>query len=157
MPFYRFPENHLTGYYLGTLILSFAAVIIGRYSISLAFSINREMITHDNKEMCHFQDLSLKALKAGDKSSFKACNGIANEAYGKSFFTQISLSAASLWPLFIALGWMQYHFAEVQFHVPFSVPLLGDTFGYVTTFFLCYIPASLAITKIRRLSFHQEN
>jgi len=154
MPIYRFPENHVIGYCLGTLILSFAAVIIGQYSISLAFSINREMISHDNMKMCHFQDLSLNALKAGDKSAFKACNGIANEAYGKNFFTQIALSAASLWPLFIALGWMQYHFAEVEFPVPFSIPLLGNTFGYVTTFFLCYIPVSVVITKIRRLSFH---
>lgn len=153
IPFYRFPDNPLLGYYLGTLILSFASVIIGEYSISLAFRINKDRISRDNQEMNHFQDLSLEALKSGDKAAFKACNGIANEVYGKSFFMQIALSAASLWPVFIALGWMQYRFAEVEFHFPFSFPLAGDTFGYAATFLMCYISMRIIMTKIRRASF----
>lgn len=149
MPFYRFPDNPLIGYYLGTLLLSFASIVIGDYSIALAFRINRNIIKSDNNRLIHYQSLSLDALKAGDKASFKACNSMANEAYGKSFFNQITLSAASLWPAFIALGWMQYRFSDVQFHLPFSIPLFGETFGFFMTFIFCYIIMRIAINKIR--------
>ena len=149
MPFYRFPDNPVLGYFLGTLILSFASIIIGEYSISLAFRINRDMIKRDNHQIDHFQNLSLEALKAGDKAAFKACNGIANEAFGKSFFTQITLSAASLWPVFIALGWMQYRFSGVSFQLSFPIPLFGNTLGYVGTFLFCYILMRITMKKIR--------
>lgn len=149
MPFFRFPDNPLAGYYLGTFILAFAGLIIGEYSIAFAFRLNKKMIERDNNRINHFQDLSFEALKAGDKAAFKACNGIANETYGKSFFTQITLSAASLWPLFIALGWMQYRFSEVEFHLPFSVPLIGGTLGYVSTFLICYIALRIMKKKLR--------
>jgi len=154
MPFYRFPDNPIAGYYLGTFILAFASVIIGEYSISIAFRFNRDMISRDNQEMNHFQKLSLEALKSGDKTSFKACNGIANEMYGKSFFTQIALSTASLWPAFFALGWMQYRFSEVEFHFPFSIFLIGDTFGFFSSFIICYISTRIIVTNIRRVSFY---
>jgi len=150
MPFFRFPESPLAGYYLGTVVLSVICIVTGEYSISLAFRLNRKMILHDNNRIEHFEKLSIAALKAGNKSAFKACNGIANEAYGKSFFTQITLSAASLWPVFIALGWMQYRFSEVEFNLPFSIPLIGGTVGYFPTFLLCYIAVRIAVSKTRR-------
>ena len=153
IPFYRLTENPLIGYYLGTLVLSLASVIAGEYSIAFAFRLNKVMIKREADRIDHFQNLSFEALKAGDKEAFKACNGIANEAYGKSFFTQITLSAASLWPAFLALGWMQYRFSEVEFHLPFSVPLIGGTFGYFATFLLCYITVRIAAGKIRHVIF----
>lgn len=149
MPFYRFPDNPLLGYYIGTLALSFAGVITGEYSISLAFGFNKERIIRDNDEMARFQYLSIEALKAGDKSAYKACNSIANDAYGRTFFSQIALSAASLWPIFIALGWMQYRFGEVEFNLPFSMPLIGNTIGYSATFLLCYVSARILFGKIK--------
>lgn len=149
MPFYRFPDNPLLGYYLGTFALSLACMIIGEYSISLAFRFNKEKIARDNKEMNHYQDFSIKALKAGNKDAYKACNSIANDAYGKTFFTQIALSASSLWPIFIALGWMQYRFVEVEFNLPFSIPGIGSTVGYFATFIICYISARLLFGKIK--------
>lgn len=150
MPFFRYPESSLAGYYLGVMVLSIICIVIGEYSISFAFRINRKMIVRDNNRIERFEKLSINALKAGDKSAFKACNGIANEAFGKSFFTQITLSAASLWPLFFALGWMQYRFSEVEFQMPFNVPLLGNTFGYFITFILSYISIRIITNRIRR-------
>ncbi len=149
MPFYRFPDDPLLGYYLGTFLLSLACVIIGEYSISLAFRFNKENITRDDDEIGHFQSLSIKALKAGDKSAYKACNSIANDAFGKTFFTQIALSASSLWPIFIVLGWMQYRFAGVEFSLPFSMPWAGNTIGYLATFLLCYISTRIFFRKIK--------
>ncbi len=153
MPFYRFPGNPLAGYYLGTLVLSLASVVIGELSISIAFRINRKMIARENQEINHYQDLSVEALKAGDKAAFRACNSIANEAYGKSFFSQITLSAASLWPLFIALGWMQYRFGGVEFHLPFTIPLAGSAYGYFPTFLFTYIFMRIVMTRFMRMTF----
>jgi hypothetical protein len=150
MFFFRLPEHPLAGYWLGTSVLALTSWAIGEYSIALAFRLNKTMIKKEIWKMDHFQKLSFAALRAGDKTSFKACNGIANEAYGKSFFTQITLSAASLWPLFIALGWMQHRFSDIEFSLPFSIPLIGGTLGYFSTFLFCYITVRLLSGKIRR-------
>ena len=147
MFFFRLPQHPLAGYWLGTSVLALAGWIIGEYSIALAFRLNKAMIKEETRKMDHFQELSFAALRAGDKSAFKACNGIANEAYGKSFFTQITLSAASLWPLFIALGWMQHRFSDIEF----AVPLTEWTAGYFSTFLLCYIAVRLLSGKIRHI------
>ncbi len=154
MSFFRFPNDPLTGYYLGIFVLSLTCVIIGEYSISIAFKVNKDKITRDNNDINHFQDLSIEALKAGDKKAYKACNSIANDAFGKSFFSQITLSASSLWPLFIALGWMQYRFTEVEFSLPF--PIFGTTFsaGYFLTFVFCYITTRILFGKFRK-QFHK--
>ena len=151
MFFFRLPGHPLTGYWLGMTVLALAIWAIGEYSIALAFRLNKSMIKKEVRKMDHFQELSFAALRAGDKSAFKACNGIANEAYGKSFFTQITLSAASLWPLFIALGWMQHRFSNIEFSLPFSIPLIGGTLGYLSTFLFCYIVVRILSGKIRRI------
>lgn len=154
MYFYRFPDNPLIGYFLGTSVLSLACVVIGEYSISIAFRLNRNHIEHDNHEISHYQHLSIEALKQGNKAAFKACNSIANDTYGKNFFTQFSLSAASLWPVFFVLGWMQYRFSEVTFTLPFSIPGIGETIGYLATFLLLYISARiLSCTVKHRLRY----
>lgn len=149
MPFYRLPDNPLLGYYTGTFALSLACVITGEYSIKLAFRLNKEKIVRNNAEMDIYQDLSIKALKAGDKAAYKACNSIANDAYGKAFFSQIALSASALWPVFIALGWMQYRFAGVEFNLPFPIPGIGGTVGYAATFLSCYIITRILSGKIK--------
>ncbi len=146
--FFRLPAEPLAGYYLGTFVLSLACVIVGHYSISMGFKVNKERITRDNRDIEHFQDLSIKALKSGDKKAYKACNSIANDAFGKSFFSQITLSAASLWPLFMALGWMQYRFSEIEFTLPFSLFGKQFTAGYFLTFVLCYIITRTTFNKI---------
>ena len=152
MPFYRFPDNALAGYFLGTFVLSVICVTAGRYSIALAYRFNKETIKRDNYETGHFHDLSISALKAGDKEAYKACNSIANDAYGKSFFQQIALSASYLWPLFIALGWMQYRFAGVEF----SMPLISSSSGYATTFLSCYIITRILSGKIKNKFRHSK-
>ncbi len=150
MPFFRFPGEPLAGYYMGTFVLCLACVVVGEYSISIAFQCNKDKIVRDNNDINHFQDLSIKALKAGDKTAYRACNSIANDAFGKSFFSQVTLSAASLWPLFIALGWMQYRFSKVEFTLPFSVFGLEYTFGYFLTFVLCYLFTRIVFGRIKK-------
>jgi len=149
MSFFRFPDNPVMGYFLGSAILSIICVAVGEVSIYLAFRFNKNKIDHTNKNMEHFQDLSINALKAGNKNAFKACNSIANESFGKSFFMQITLAAASLWPLLIALGWMQYRFASVDFARQFSFPGSEYVFGYFTTVVFCYFMVRIIISKMK--------
>lgn len=149
MPFFRFPDSSLHGYYLGTFVLSIACVIAGQCSLFLALRFNKNKISFDNKEMENYQELSIKALKAGDKTAYRACNSIANDAYGKNFFSHIALAASSLWPLFIALGWMQHHFDRVDFSQVVSVPWSEYVFGYFTTFILCYLVARILFNKTK--------
>jgi hypothetical protein len=149
MPFFRFPDSSLPGYYLGTFVLSIVCVIAGKCSLLLALRFNKNKITFDNNEMGHYQELSIKALKAGDKNAYRACNSIANDAYGKNFFSHVALAASSLWPAFFALGWMQHHFDRVDFSQIVSVPWSEYIFGYFTTFVICYLVAHIIFNKTK--------
>lgn len=149
MPFFRFPDSPLSGYYLGTFILSLICVAAGKCSTCLALRCNDKKISLDMKEMGHFQTLSIRALKAGDKNGFRACNSIAQDAFGRNFFSNVAIAASSLWPLFIALGWMQHHFERVAFNQIVSIPWSEYIFGYFTTFVICYVSARFIFNKIK--------
>ncbi|MBU0986691.1 MAG: hypothetical protein KKH68_05495, partial [Proteobacteria bacterium] len=111
--FYRIVAEPVLGYFIGTWVLAWLCVLIGEFSISVAFRVNKAYIDQDNREMIKMQNLSVRALLAKDKQSYKVLNREANEAFGKVFFKQIALSAASLWPIPFALGWMQTRFADI--------------------------------------------
>ncbi len=151
MPFFRFSQIPAAGYLLGITILSIISVLVGEVSIYLAFRFNKDNIDQTSKDMEHYQQLSLKALQSENRIAYKACNSIANENFGKSFFMQITLAAASLWPLLIALGWMQHRFDAVNFSNQFSFPGSEYVFGYFTTFIFCYMLVRLVFVKIKRL------
>ena len=156
MWFFRFPSSPVTGYFIGVLVLAIMSVLIGELSVAMAYRLNRVLISDTVHDMDHFQNLSIQALKVRDKAAFRACNSIANDAYGKSFFSMVTLSAASLWPVFLALGWLQFRFSEVTF----PMPLMNFTAGYIATFIFCYILVRFVLNKIRHrfslnTSFHQ--
>lgn len=147
--FYRIVEQPLLGYFIGTGVLSLLCVIIGELTLSVAFRFNKASIDQDSREMTRMQNLSLRALLAKDKQSYKAFNREANEAFGKVFFKQIALAAASLWPIPFALGWMQTRFMDIEFLLPFRLPVLGETVGYPFTFIPMYILAHILFGKIK--------
>jgi len=148
--FYRISDVPIIGYYLGTFVLALLCVVIGQLTISLAFLANRRRIDADNSNMVRMQNLSIKALAAKNKGAYKAFNKEANEAFGKVFFMQIALAAASLWPVPFALAWMQTRFAEVEFPLPVTLPILGDTVGYTFSFFPILILAFMLFGKAKR-------
>ena len=71
---------------------------------------------------------------------------VANEAFSKSFFMQVALSATFFWPIFFALGWMQYRFLEITFPLPF----VGFSLGYIGVFVILYIPAYVIFKAVKR-------
>ena len=88
----------------------------------------------------------MEALKAGDRPAYEAANKLANEAFGKSFFMQVALSATFFWPIFLALGWMQQRFLEVAFPLPF----IGFSLGYTAVFIILYIAAYGLFRPVKR-------
>jgi hypothetical protein len=148
IPFYRLTGLTILNFYLGTFVLTIMAVVLGEFTISLYFLFNKKDIDQGTEEMISMQNLSILALKHGDKRSYKLCNKNANEAFGRIFFKQIAMASSSLWPVPFALGWMQMRFADVDLPLPFAVPAIGGTVGYTFIFIPIYILAKIIFGKI---------
>jgi hypothetical protein len=137
--FFRLPDIPILGYYLGCAVLSLACVVVGQITIAIAFFWNKRFIDADNREMVRMHNLSVRALLAKDKKAYKSCNKVANDAFGKVFFSQIALSISSLWPVAFAAGWLQTRFQDVTFALPVSLPVIGNQVGFMFTFLPIYI------------------
>jgi len=131
---------------IGTFLLALIAVIIGEFTISIVFRINRKHLDRLNDNLKKYSELSQQALRLGDEASYKALNRQANDAYGHVFFNKFGLSAAALWPAFFALDWMQPHFAETGI----AVPGYPAGVNYVVVFLCCYILARMAFGRLKR-------
>jgi hypothetical protein len=142
---YRITGNPLVDYFLGTFLLAFIAVVIGEYTISLVFRVNKTHLERLNAHVEKMSNLSLEALSQGDKKSYTALNQEGNDAYGRLFFNKFGLSAASLWPIFFALAWMERHFSEIGLPLPW----VGWKINYIFFFVLCYIPARSVFGRIK--------
>ena len=142
---YRITGNPLLDYYLGTFLLAFIAVVIGEVTISLVFRINKDHLDRLNAKVEKMSRLSSEALALGDKESYKAINKEGNDAFGHLFFNKFGLAAASLWPIFLALAWMQERFGEIGLPLPW----VGWEINYFAFFLLCYIPARILFGRMK--------
>ena len=147
--FFRLPEIPILGYYLGCAVLSLACVVVGQITIAIAFFWNQKFIDRDNQEMVHMHNLSVKALLSKDKPAYKSCNKVANDAFGKVFFSQIALSISSLWPIAFAAGWLQTRFEDVAFALPISLPVVGGQVGFMFTFLPIFILVYILFGQIK--------
>jgi len=140
----------LTGYayldfFLGTLVLAFLALIIGEASATLASRAVGQQADWGVDEARKYQNLSLEALKAGDRQAYTAANKLANEAFSRSFFRQIGMSGAFLWPTFLVLAWMQCRFAGVDF----KLPLVDFSLSYLGVFIMLYLAAYFLFKRVK--------
>lgn len=142
---YRITGHAYVDFFFGTFVLALAAVIIGELTISLAYLANRRAIDKTTGEVVRYNNLSVDAVIAKNKNAYTASNKLANDAFGKSFFMQIALSTAFLWPIPFALGWMQYRFSEVEFRLPGT----EISVGYIAVFILLYIAAYLLFRRVK--------
>jgi len=143
--FYRITGDPVSGFFLGTFLLALLAVVIGELTISVAYLLNRVHIKALNDRMARMHNLSLNALRSGQKEEYRRSNKEANDAFGRVFFNAVALSAASLWPVFFALSWMQERFMGIDFPVPFT----GLTVNYVLIFLICYVLARILFGGMR--------
>ena len=143
---YRLTGHPLMDYYLGTFLLALLTVLVGEFTISLVFKVNKAHLDRLNAKVEKMSHLSEKALHLGDEGSYKAINKEGNDAFGHLFFNKFGLSAASLWPIFFALAWMQERFAEIGLPLPW----IGWEINYFIFFLLCYILARILFGRIKR-------
>lgn len=131
---YRLVANPVAGFYLGTLVLALASLVLGRLTYDLTWLFNRGHYTKEEAEMVRMHNLSVAAIEARNKEAYKAANTEANEAFGKSFFAGAALFSVSIWPLPFALSWLALRFSGVD------VPLFpGYTVRYNAVFLGLYI------------------
>jgi len=143
---YRLTGHPLMDYYLGTFLLALLTVLVGEFTISLVFKVNKAHLDRLNAKVEKMSHLSEKALRLGDEGSYKAINKEGNDAFGHLFFNKFGLSAASLWPIFFALAWMQERFAEIGLPLPW----IGWEINYFFFFLMCYILARILFGRIKR-------
>ena len=108
-------------------------------------SLARKRIERVTDEAVKYQNMSIDALTAGNKQAYKAANHLANDAFGHSFFLQIALSAAFLWPICFALAWMSYRFADLEFPVPY----LHFSLGYIAVFLFLFVAAYFVFKPVK--------
>lgn len=148
--FFRIVDPPILGYFTGTAVLCLLCAILGRLTLIMGSRINSEYLARDNNNMVHMHNLSLYALLSRDKNAYRSCNKEANEAFGKVFFAQVALGASSLWPAPFALAWMQSRFGHVEFVLPFALPGIGDTVGYMFTFFPVFVLTHILYARFCR-------
>ena len=146
---FRLPENPIAGFFLGSLSLCLVSSITGGY-LGLAFSfLNKNHSRRLKNETVSMHNLSIKAIMAGDKASYTGCNKLANEAFGRYFFSQFGEGAAMLLPVVFAVAWMQSRFQDVSFPLPVYVPGLGQSVGFLFIFILIYILSRMVVRHVQ--------
>lgn len=131
---------------IGTFLIAFLANVVGEFTISIVFRLNRKHLDGLNDRLAKYGTLSEEARRRGDKPGYRALNRQANDAYGQLFFNRFGLSAASLWPAFFALDWMQLHFSVAGI----VIPLFPSGANYVAVFLFCYIAARIVFGRMKR-------
>ena len=142
---YRWLEDPMEAWWLGTLVLAFYALVLGEATLALFKWVIREHLAQSMEDLRRQRDLSLAAARAGDKPAFKLLNRQANEAFGKTFFQGIAMGAASLWPAFLALAWLRLRFSQV------GTPLPGTDINpnYAVGFIICYVVLRVIWGRLR--------
>ncbi len=143
---YRMTGGEVLDGLIGTFLIALLTTVIGEFSISVVFRVNRKHLDTLNADLKKYGDLSQEALRLGEETSYKALNRQANDTYGQVFFNQFGLSAASLWPAFFALDWLQRHFGQTGIRIP----IYHHGANYVVVFILCYIAARLVFGRLKR-------
>lgn len=148
--FFRLSPEPILGYLIGIAVLCLICAIIGSLTVLVITRINSGHLIAQNREMVRMQNLSVKALLARDKPAYTLINREANDAFGKYFFAQITVSVSYLWPAPFALAWLQQRFEGVDFLLPFHIPGTPGTVGYAFSFIPMYILVSILFGKLKK-------
>jgi hypothetical protein len=136
---YRVTGHTFVDFLIGTFVLALITVVAGELTISVAYLASRKAIEQNTDNVVRYQNISVDAIEAGDKATYTAANKLANEAFGKSFFQQLALASGFLWPVPVALGWMQYRFDGVEFALLFTDVRVGYACVFIPLFAAAYL------------------
>ena len=109
---YRFFDDPMLGWWVGTFVLALWAAFLGELTLAVAYRVNRGPIARTSERTLYYHEQSLKAKQAKDEGAYKKINRLANEAYGKTFFLFIAMGMGSLWPAFFAAAWLNERLLE---------------------------------------------
>lgn len=143
---YRWPDNPILGWWLGTFILAVWATILGEITLSVVYRVNRAKVVEVLTETSQRHEQSMNALRAGDKKAYKGINKLANEAFGKAFFLQLAMGMSSLWPAFLAAAWLQARFGEITW----TLPRANVEIGFIAPFLGCYVLARILFIRSKK-------
>ena len=141
---YRWPDDPITGLWLGTAVLALWAVLAGSLTMKLVYRVNRRHVTATGDEVAKMHEASMNALRGGDKEAWRGINRLGNEAFGKAFFLNIAMGASSLWPAFFAAAWLRMRFENVPFLTPFG------EINYAAGFIILYIVTRVLLSSIAK-------
>ncbi|NDV18301.1 hypothetical protein GO013_02580 [Pseudodesulfovibrio sp. JC047] len=141
---FRIGGNPYVGFVIGLIWASLVATVIGELCMAGVYFLNKKHFATINRDMVDHHNLSVRALGYKDKTAWKACNSIANDAFGKNFFSRMALFASSLWVVPFVIGWMFFRFG----HVDFVVPYLGNV-GPAFVFIPAYIVIRVLFCKAK--------
>lgn len=144
---YRLTGSPVWDYLAGTFLLALLAVAVGQATLSLVYRVNRRHLDQLESRTEELNRLSSNAMEMGDRKHYKVINKEASDSYGQLFFNRFGLSAASLWPAFFALAWMQTRFV----HVVIPVPWLGFGANYFVVFLFAYLLARIVFGRARKI------
>jgi hypothetical protein len=142
---YRLTSQAGLNFLIGTAVVAVLALMVGEFTSFLASLLVRRHFTQVADEAKKYHDLSMEALRAGDRPAYEAANKLANKAFGHAFFQQFTISATFLWPAFFALAWMSFRFADLRFPVPY----LHFSLGYVAVFLFLFVASYLIFKPVK--------
>lgn len=145
---YRILPQPEAAFLFGTAALGLVCALAGLATLRLARRLHGGRLRSLEADMRRYHELGEAALRYSGKEAFKAVNRQAQEAFGYHFSLAGAFFLASLWPVPLALAWMQTRFGEAAPDLPFALPLLGSRPGYVFWFLLCYIPLRMFLTRL---------
>ncbi len=145
-PFRWLPDPTLS-LWLGTAFLCAYAVLGGEITSTLLFWSHRGYYERLQDEVVKAHNLSVEALRAGNKEAYTAINKQAHERFGKAFFAQAAVGMASLWPVPFALDWLSLRFEGIPVH---RIPFTDQSVGYVFVFLALYIPLRILFSRIKK-------
>jgi hypothetical protein len=145
---FRWTDSAEAGFMLGAAILAVECVFAGRLSLFLIQWANSRIGRNYEQESAHRQGLSFQALAENNKPAYLAQNQMAQEAYGKSLALAVGRLSASLWPVFMALAWLNLRFRDAPFPLPDWLPLAQTGISCIFIFMLFYILARFAFGRL---------
>ncbi len=143
---YRLVNDPAGAFWLGTLVLAGWCLLLGETTLALARRLNREPLERHAREAKDYQARSLRALKAGDKTAYRAINRLASDAFGHSFFLGAALGMGALWPLFFAAAWLKLRFGALGA----PLPGLDLALPWPAALAACYLALRLAWGRIKK-------
>ena len=144
---YRLTGSPVWNYLLGTFLLALLSVAVGTGNPLPRLSCQSKHLEHLENRTEELNRLSSSAMEMGDNHHYRAVNKEASDSYGQLFFNRFGLSAASLWPAFFALAWMQERFAQIVIPVPW----LGFSANYFVVFLISYLLAKIVFSQGKKI------